>query len=241
MRLFWALAAPVRPHIRPPLESPIARSFRRNYRPFTNTLYEASSFNRHFARQRLIVFSAARVWELGCPIATAGSVRRVSVRRLARPRRPARPRTVLRRLVASLAAASLRSPGHPPSVIRTEPSEARRRLFRKDKRTRPGPQAAPPTHLPCACGDAEARIRGGAKTARAYSAHAHRESVFSRLDCILTPHTRDASGVATSLRSARPVDGAGSSHDKRNILEYIYLAILSLNKYLIKRAARHTI
>ena len=217
MRLFWALAAPVRPHIRPPLESPIARSFRRNYRPFTNTLYEASSFNRHFARQRLIVFSAARVWELGCPIATAGSVRRVSVRRLARPRRPARPRTVLRRLVASLAAASLRSPGHPPS----EPNRPKREEGYSGRTSGQGLARRP--HLPRTCpapAEMQARIRGGAKTARAYSAHAHRESVFSRLDCILTPHTRDASGVATSLRSARPVDGAGSSHDKRNILEY---------------------
>ena len=177
MRLFWALAAPVRPHIRPPLESPIARSFRRNYRPFTNTLYEASSFNRHFARQRLIVFSAARVWELGCPIATAGSVRRVSVRRLARPRRPARPRTVLRRLVASLAAAS--APLARPSPIRTEPSEARRRLFRKDKQADKAWPAGRTSHAPalrlrrCRLGSAAAR------KPRAHIAHTRTGKVFS--------------------------------------------------------------
>ena len=105
MRLVWALAAPMCDPTYGRRSSHQSLALSVEIIGHSRIPYEASSFNGQLARQRLIVFSAARVWELECPIATAGSVRRVSVRRLARPRCPARPRTVLRRLVASRARA----------------------------------------------------------------------------------------------------------------------------------------
>jgi hypothetical protein len=219
MRLFWALAAPMCDPTYGRRSSHQSLALSVEIIGHSRIPYEASSFNGQLARQRLIVFSAARVWELECPIATAGSVRRVSVRRLARPRCPAHPRTVLRRLVASRARARRLSArpaireGELPTW-KLEGSPEGQGLARRPHLP----------HLPCACG---CRIGSAAtRKPRAHSAHAHRESaVFSRVSAVV-PFFR-LRFTAFSLTN--------------NYRIYNRIGIFSLNKYLIKRATRHTI